>query len=185
MYFNFKITGLSVDEIWLLQLARQNSNKENRDIIQPYLEGKDLSSLEKYIQKTKEGHFILSKVGREIYEKATTSYIVEDVDVKLTDWLVKHYQSNDRLGGNKKKMSYYIAAIREELNLSPTQLFVLIQTYVNDDKAFTYSRKAENLLFNPGNVFRTKFSPDESPLCQYYEQYEDSLKDKFAAAEPK
>ncbi len=185
MYFNFKITGLSVDEIFLLQLARQNSNKENRDIIQPYLESKDLSNLDKYIHKSKEGHFILSKAGREIYEKATTSYIVEEVDIKLTNWLVKHYQDNDRLGGNKKKMAYYLAAIREEVNLSPTELFILINTYVNDEKAFTYSKKAENLLFSPGNVFRTKFSPDESPLCQYYEQHEDSLKDKFAAAEPK
>lgn len=180
MNFNFNISKeLSIDDIWLLQITRQNSNKESREKTQPYLESKDLTHLDKYIQKTKEGHYILTKEGREVYDKVTTTYSVEEVDTKITEWLISQYTSVDKLGGNKKKMAYYLSAIRTEVGLSPKELYVLLQHFINDEKAFLYSQKAEKLLFNPGNVFRTKFSPDESPICQYYEQYEEILKDKF------
>lgn len=180
MYYNFKITNLNIEDIWLLQIARQNSTKAFTEILQPYLESKDLSGVSKYITRTREGKIILNKEGKELYEKVTTSHEVEESDVKTMQWLVEQYTAADKIGGNKKKMAYYIAAIRETKNLTPVQLYIVLQHFINDERAFEYSKKAENLLFSPGNAFRTKFSPDESPICQYYDRYEQIFLEKFS-----
>lgn len=179
MYFNFKIMSeeLSIDDILLLQVIKQNSSKDST--LQSYIESKDISVLSPYVQTTKEGKTILNKLGREVYDKVTTSVEVEESDIKITDWLIKQYQSVDKLGGNKKKMAYYIACLRVQLNLEPIQLFYVLQYFISDTNRFEYSKKAENLLFTPGNPFRTKFGLDESPIARYYEEYEEIFQERF------
>lgn len=180
MYYNFNIAktnGLTPDDVFTLQMVYQNSSEQFP--IQEEIEKRDLTNLEKYISQTKKGKTILNKQGKELYQKVTSSFETIEEDFLVMKWIVGEYERADKMVGSKTKILYYISAIRTEMGISPKKMLILLQEFISDKDQFKWSNKLENLLFNPGNVFRTKFSLTESPLYQYYERYQNIIDEKF------
>lgn len=180
-YFNFNLAEknrLSPIDIINLQLIKQNKFENLSKIIEDifYDDGYSLDEYEKegfvsYIKGTTKQSIYekirLTKKGEELLEMIETPDVEED-DVKILNWLIKVYNSEDKVIGNKKRTASGIASFRANTGIEKNKLAFLLRTFINDEKNFEYSQKLENLFFNSKNIYQRRFVLDDCKLYEYY-----------------
>lgn len=177
-YFNFKLAeknSLSPYDVLNLQLINQNRIEDlsyyikniPQDVINKYeelgyieyIKGKPNQDIFNKIRLSKKGNSFLDTL--EVAE-------VNDDDIKILNWLINLYNSEDKLIGNKKRILSGIANFRLHTGIEKNNLALLLKVFSKDEESFQYSKKLENLFFDSKNIFQRKFSLDSCKLYEYY-----------------
>ena len=127
----------------------------------------------------------------------------EAIDLKLANWIETIYKKRPNyIKSNITEMARRLHWFRFEKGMEPNEVAVLIENFLNDtyiddpddkrnfnDKFREFkndnpraqnSNKAENVIFSPNNRYQKYYSLEKSPLNDYYEQFTDFIKKKWA-----
>lgn len=116
----------------------------------------------------------LDKAGKDLLKDLVEAE-VSDEDVKVFDWLSKHYKEIGKEVGNGSKTKRHIRDFRTKSGIEKNNLVRLCLAFISDEDNMQFSQKLEYVFYKPKTVFATKFELEESRLYQYYIK----LKDQF------
>lgn len=194
MYINFKKLedyGLVCEYFFLLIAIKQKEELNtfayyDEDIVEVWLEAG-------IIKKLKGGDLRLDKKGLKILKDITdSSEITKDTEI-LVEWLIKVYKAKGGIVRNKKETKRRLQWFSDQTGFYGNKLALLLQCFINDtydkdsglsiDEAkrinprLQLSVMVDNVMFTPPNNFSTKYSLDNSPLWDYYEENESYIED--------
>lgn len=189
-YFNFILAEknrlLPLDVI-SLQLIKQNKIDAYQNLIENTISLSSINSYEELGLIT----YIKGKPSQSIYEKIRLTKKgvdlldlietpdVEEDDIKLLDWLIGIYESEDKMIGNKKRIASGIANFRVNTGIRKNNLALLLRSFINDENTFEFSQKLENVFFNAKNLFQRRFVLDDCKLYEYYLKNKDYFEQNF------
>lgn len=173
--------GLFPQDVACLQLIKQNSTEPLIwEAIKAYISYTDIqrydsAGLITYVNKKKKSQddlevLRLSDLGKEILEQLETPEVTEG-DIQMRDYLIQMYLNNEdeeRVVGNKKKISMYIAVMRGKLGLTLHQFYYLCDLFL---KNHTFTKNLEYVFFNSNKNRYGKFKDnmEDSALYQFYD----------------
>lgn len=179
MYINFEILktkAISLSDLMLLQVAKQNKYEDLSHIIKHTFSSNDLDNLVnlgllELIKGSKndslESRIRISKKGSSILDDIETPEVLQE-DIMLFDWISDVYLSLGKEIGNKKKTKMYIALFRTESGIEKNHLATLLEKFVKDESNMEYNFRLEYAFFKPTNVYQTRFDINQSRLYSYY-----------------
>lgn len=183
-----KSRNLSLHEFAILCLLRQNKFENNLDILETELNTdvlkkfEDLNLIEQVKRKNKAQNEIelirTSKKGSEWIEDISTAELCEDT-LKIYNWIENIYLSTNREIGNKKKTKQFISQFSKESGITRNHLAYLIQSFINTDSEFEWSKKLQFLFFKGDSLFSVRFDLSASRLYQYYQKRRDYFEQEF------
>lgn len=187
MYINIDILnkkGLSLHEISLLQIIKQNKTTDCSEFIEKNLNEDIKSKFDSLalVDYTKKGKINTTKKANEWLEDISTPEVTED-SLRIFEWIKSIYLTQGKSLGNQKKTKTFIAQFSAESGIEKNCLAFLIQKFVNDEKEMEYSKVLQYLFFKGDSVFSTRFDIHSSRLYQYYLKYEDYFKKEFERLE--
>lgn len=173
--------GLSLQEVVVLYLIKQNKLENQENNIATYLDDEmllkfdDLGYLDRVKKKRKsDSDFKILRTTKEANDFLDNCEVPEVTkgDLEMFDYLSKMYLSHedtDRIIGNKKLVKKYIAIFRNNVGLSLHQMYWLCWLFLDEYK---YTKKLENIFFdrNKNRFLGFKNNIEESPLYQYYDE---------------
>lgn len=191
-YINLNILkskNLSLHELGVLQLCKQNRIEDLSEILEQEKETLNKLSENGYLEEIKgtktQSQFQkirASKKGVEALDLVSTPLVTEN-ELKIFEWVKNIYKNLDKEVGNEKKCKIYIAQFSAESGISRNSLAFLIQTFLNDEKEMEYSQRLEYLFYKGASVFNVKFDLYQSRLFQYYKKQEEYFNAKFKTFE--
>lgn len=190
-YINYEILtskNLSLNELPVLQLIKQNKTEDLSQEIKFQVE--DTAIIEKWLNigyieiiKGKKGQteyqkLRTTKLGNKVLEDIATANTSED-SLKIFDWISELYKQSGKELGNQKKTKQFIAQFSKESGIEKNSLAFLIQSFVNDETLFEWSKVLQYLFFKGDSIFAVKFDLYASRLYQYYQKNEDYFNEQF------
>ena len=188
-YINTKILkqhNLNLQQVSLLQILHQNKTEDMSELLESYngdldvLNEKGLLSEVKAKNKQESVYkrLRLSKKGSELLNNLSIVDIDED-SLKIYDWIAEIYKQSGKELGNQKKTKQFIAQFSKESGIHKNSLAFLIQSFVNDESQFEWSKVLQYLFFKGDSVFAIRFDLHSSKLYQYYLKNENYFLEKF------
>tara|TARA_R110000782_G_scaffold252394_1_gene340174 strand:+ start:871 stop:1467 length:597 start_codon:yes stop_codon:yes gene_type:complete len=192
MYLNFKLLHsreLTPSDFSFLLAVKGNKIEDNSATLEHYFkdtlvkfEETNLITFVKAKNKsqTKYNTVRLTSLGNEWVDDLTTPNISEG-DVKMRDYLCKMYLDNadtERVIGNKKLISMYISILRTHLGLDLHEFYYLCDYFLS---VHTFTKKLENIFMdrNKNRYGNFKSNIEDSSLHQFWEQYEQEIREYF------
>ena len=120
----------------------------------------------------------MSKKGREVLDAIETPEVTED-SLRIFEWIKQIYISAGKDLGNQKKTKMFIAQFSAESGIQRNALAFLIQSFINDESQFEWSKVLQYLFFKGESVFNIKFDLHSSRLYQYYLKNQNYFDNKF------
>ena len=188
-YINTKILeqkNLNLTQVALLQILHQNRTEDMSELLESYNDDLDVLKDRGFIDEVKAKNkqesvfklLRLSKTGKSVLDTVETPEVSED-DLKIFNWVAGIYANTGREIGNAKRTKMFISQFSKESGISKNSLAFLIQTFINDESQFDWSRKLQNLFFKGESVFSVRFDLHSSRLYQYYLKNENYFLEKF------
>lgn len=190
-YINYEILtskNLSLYELPILQLIKQNKTEDLSNEIKFQVE--DTQFIEKWLNigyievikgkkcQTEYQKLRTTKLGNKVLEDIGTADITED-SLKIFDWISELYKQSGKDLGNQKKTKQFIAQFSKESGIEKNSLAFLIQSFVNDESQFDWSKVLQYLFFKGDSVFAVRFDLHSSRLYQFYQKNEDYFREQF------
>jgi len=94
----------------------------------------------------------LSKKGKELLTNLEIAEVNED-SLKIYDWIADIYKQSGKELGNQKRTKQFIAQFSKESGIEKNSLAFLIQSFVNDESQFEWSKVLQYLFFKGESVF--------------------------------
>lgn len=166
MYINFnylKKLNISYESLITLQAIHQN-RVENLNLF--ILDNFDVSSLEDYITRLKNGDLRLNKKGKDLLDKVQIPNYHEN-DEKLADYLLNKYNDEKLMICPKSKLLKLIAWFRAETSLTHKEIYNLIVSYFDSEES-QYNKRLDYLFFKPVNAY-SQPNLENSRLYSWYE----------------
>lgn len=189
MYINTKILkqkNLNLTQVALLQILHQNRTEDMSELLKSYNGDLDVLKDKGFIDEVKAKNkqksvfklLRLSKTGKSVLDAVETPEVNED-DLKIFDWVANIYANTGREIGNAKRTKMFIAQFSKESGISKNSLAFLIQSFINDESQFDWSKKLQHLFFKGDSVFSVRFDLNSSRLYQYYLKNQNFFDTKF------
>lgn len=190
MYINLNVLlhhELDLKDLVNLVLIRQQKFEDNGEYLEKVV---SLSDIQYYYDKgwiteikgkksnTQHQKLRLTDKGRDLLDALDTPEVTQE-DIVLRDWLIEIYNKEEKIIGNKKRITQGLAFFRAYSGITKNKLAFLLKTFVTDENNFKYNQKLENVFFDNSNVFNNRFSLDASRLWQYYLRKKDFFDSKF------
>lgn len=192
MYINFKLLrekGIEIKTITDLIAVKQNKTENLSEYLSQELNAGDLRALEElgYITYRKaknkaENAYNLVRTtdkANKLLDDITTPEVDED-SLKIFEWVKSIYLRENKEIGNQKRTKMFIAQFTKESGISKNHLCFLIQSFLADEKEFTYSQRMQYLFFKGESLFSVKFDLHSSRLYQYYLKNEQYFLEQFS-----
>ena len=180
MYINttiLKSKNLSLQEFSVLCLIRQQKFENNTEILESEVNGDILGKftalgLVEYVSRKNKAQKELdlirtSKKGNEWIDDINTADVCEDT-LKIYNWVENIYLSTNREIGNKKRTKQCIAQFSKESTITRNHVAFLIQSFINTESEFDWSKKLQFLFFKGESLFSIRFDLHSSRLYQFY-----------------
>lgn len=185
MYINiplFRQKNLQPEDIFYLCAIKQIDKEVLEIIPNNVLERFKELSLVEYIKGKKNEEdwckIRLSKKGKELLENISIAEVDED-SLKIFNWITEIYKQSGKELGNQKKTKQFIAQFSKESGIEKNSLAFLIQSFVNDESQFEWSKVLQYLFFKGDSVFSIRFDLSASRLYQYYQKNEEYFNEQF------
>lgn len=191
MYINttiLKSKNLSLQEFSVLCLIRQQKFENNTEILESEVNGGILGKfvslgLVEYVSRKNKAQKELdlirtSKKGNEWIDDINTADVCEDT-LKIYNWVENIYLSTNREIGNKKRTKQFIAQFSKESTITRNHLAYLIQSFINTESEFDWSKKLQFLFFKGESLFSVRFDLHSSRLYQFYLKQESYFLEQF------
>ena len=191
MYINtpiLKSKNLSLQEFSVLCLIRQQKFENNTEILESEVNGDILGKfvslgLVEYVSRKNKAQKELdlirtSKKGNEWIDDINTADVCEDT-LKIYNWVENIYLSTNREIGNKKRTKQFIAQFSKESTITRNHLAYLIQSFINTESEFDWSKKLQFLFFKGESLFSVRFDLHSSRLYQFYLKQENYFLEQF------
>lgn len=182
MFINFKEHNLELGDLELLTAMKQNET----DWLIQHLSEASLNRLEalgfisRVKPKNKQSHpystLRLSTKAKDFFTKIDTPE-VEEQDIRVKEWLVKHYTDRGKDIGNKKKLERHIRDFRIKSGIEKNCLIALCVDFLRENEE--RSNKLEYVFYRPKTAFETRFDLEESWLYQHYIKNKERLDQVF------
>jgi len=192
MYINIKLIqsrGLSLNEFTLLCVIKQQKFENNSHILESELNTdvlkkfEDLNLIEQVKRKNKAQTEIellrTTKKGNEWLDDIGTAEVCED-SLKIYQWIENIYLRTGREIGNKKRTKQFISQFSKESGITKNHLAFLIQSFINTESEFEWSKKLQFLFFKGESLFSVRFDLNNSRLYQFYQKNEKHFTEQFA-----
>ena len=192
MYINttiLKSKNLSLQEFSVLCLIRQQKFENNTEILEYELNTevlekfKDLGLVEYVSRKNKAQKELdlirTSKKANDWIDDINTADVCEDI-LKIYNWVENIYLSTNREIGNKKRTKQFIAQFSKESSITRNHLAYLIQSFINTESEFDWSKKLQFLFFKGESLFSVRFDLHSSRLYQFYLKQENYFLEQFS-----
>ena len=192
MYINttiLKSKNLSLQEFSVLCLIRQQKFENNTEILEYELNTevlekfKDLGLVEYVSRKNKAQKELdlirTSKKANDWIDDINTADVCED-SLKIYNWVENIYLSTNREIGNKKRTKQFIAQFSKESSITRNHLAYLIQSFINTESEFDWSKKLQFLFFKGESLFSVRFDLHSSRLYQFYLKQENYFLEQFS-----
>ena len=192
MYINttiLKSKNLSLQEFSVLCLIRQQKFENNTEILEYELNTevlekfKDLGLVEYVSRKNKAQKELdlirTSKKANDWIDDINTADVCEDT-LKIYNWVENIYLSTNREIGNKKRTKQFIAQFSKESSITRNHLAYLIQSFINTESEFDWSKKLQFLFFKGESLFSVRFDLHSSRLYQFYLKQENYFLEQFS-----
>lgn len=192
MYINtiiLKSKNLSLQEFSVLCLIRQQKFENNTEILESEVNGDILGKFQtlglvEYISRKNKAQKELdlirtSKKGNEWIDDINTADVCEDT-LKIYNWVENIYLSTNREIGNKKRTKQFIAQFSKESSITRNHLAFLIQSFINTESEFDWSKKLQFLFFKGESLFSVRFDLHSSRLYQFYLKQENYFLEQFS-----
>lgn len=190
-YFNYKLAekrGLSPKDVHILQLIRQNRTEDMSEYLILEIEEENLKRLLAFDllttvkAKNKKDHdyrrLRLSKKGNTWYSDLQTVNTVEN-DFEMFNYVKKIYVQLQKDIGDENNVVNLIAWFRGETQFTHKQIFVLLNTFVNDDAQMSYSNILEYVIWKRPHIHAVKPALKDSRLWKYYINNKVAFDNKF------
>lgn len=192
MYINttiLKSKNLSLQEFSVLCLIRQQKFENNTKILESEVNGDILGKFQtlglvEYVSRKNKAQKELdlirtSKKGNEWIDDINTADVCEDT-LKIYNWVENIYLSTNREIGNKKRTKQFIAQFSKESSITRNHLAFLIQSFINTESEFDWSKKLQFLFFKGESLFSVRFDLHSSRLYQFYLKQENYFLEQFS-----
>lgn len=192
MYINTTILeskNLSLQEFSVLCLIRQQKFENNTEILESEVNGDILGKFQtlglvEYVSRKNKAQKELdlirtSKKGNEWIDDINTADVCEDT-LKIYNWVENIYLSTNREIGNKKRTKQFIAQFSKESSITRNHLAFLIQSFINTESEFDWSKKLQFLFFKGESLFSVRFDLHSSRLYQFYLKQENYFLEQFS-----
>jgi len=178
MYINlqlFRQKNLHPEDLFYLCSVKQVDKEVLETLPNDVLERfKELSLVEYIKGKKNEEDWCKVRLSKKGSELLNTLDIpdVEEGDLKMAEYLFQMYlnhEDEDRVLGNKKAITRYIAILRNHLDLSLHQFFYLCEYFLAE---YPYTKKLENIFLdkNKNRYGEFKNHISDSVLFQFYDE---------------
>lgn len=178
--------GLSLQEVVVLYLIKQNKLENQENNIATYLDDEmllkfdDLGYLDRVKKKRKsDSDFKILRTTKKANDFLDNCEVPEVTkgDLEMFEYLSKMYldhEDTDRVIGNKKLVKKYIAIFRNHIGLSLHKMYWLCWLFLEEHK---YTKKLENIFFdrNKNRFLGFKNNIEESTLYQYYDENKEDI----------
>jgi hypothetical protein len=189
MYINTNIVkhyNLNLQQVALLQILHQAKNEDVSEWLESYNGDLDVLNEKSFLSEVKAKNkqesvykrIRLSKKGREVLDAIETPEVTED-SLRIFEWIKQIYISAGKDLGNQKKTKMFIAQFSAESGIQRNALAFLIQSFINDESHFEWSKVLQYLFFKGESVFNIKFDLHSSRLYQYYLKNQNYFDNKF------
>lgn len=189
MYINTNIVkhyNLNLQQVALLQILHQAKNEDVSELLESYNGDLDVLNEKSFLSEVKAKNkqesvykrLRLSKKGREVLDAIETPEVTED-SLRIFEWIKQIYISAGKDLGNQKKTKMFIAQFSAESGIQRNALAFLIQSFINDESQFEWSKVLQYLFFKGESVFNIKFDLHSSRLYQYYLKNQNYFDNKF------
>lgn len=189
MYINTNIVkhyNLNLQQVALLQILHQAKNEDVSEWLESYNGDLDVLHYKGFLSEVKAKNkqesvykrLRLSKKGREVLDAIETPEVTED-SLRIFEWIKQIYISAGKDLGNQKKTKMFIAQFSAESGIQRNALAFLIQSFINDESQFEWSKVLQYLFFKGESVFNIKFDLHSSRLYQYYLKNQNYFDNKF------
>lgn len=189
MYINTNIVkhyNLNLQQVALLQILHQAKNEDVSEWLESYNGDLDVLHYKGFLSEVKAKskqesvykRLRLSKKGREVLDAIETPEVTED-SLRIFEWIKQIYISAGKDLGNQKKTKMFIAQFSAESGIQRNALAFLIQSFINDESQFEWSKVLQYLFFKGESVFNIKFDLHSSRLYQYYLKNQNYFDNKF------
>lgn len=189
MYINTNIVkhyNLNLQQVALLQILHQAKNEDVSEWLESYNGDLDVLNEKSFLSEVKAKNkqestykrLRLSKKGREVLDAIETPEVTED-SLRIFEWIKQIYISAGKDLGNQKKTKMFIAQFSAESGIQRNALAFLIQSFINDESQFEWSKVLQYLFFKGESVFNIKFDLHSSRLYQYYLKNQNYFDNKF------
>ena len=192
MYINTTILeskNLSLQEFSVLCLIRQQKFENNTEILESEVNVDILGKFQtlglvEYVSRKNKAQKELdlirtSKKGNEWIDDINTADVCEDT-LKIYNWVENIYLSTNREIGNKKRTKQFIAQFSKESSITRNHLAFLIQSFINTESEFDWSKKLQFLFFKGESLFSVRFDLHSSRLYQFYLKQENYFLEQFS-----
>lgn len=189
MYINTNILkhhNLNLQQVTLLQILHQAKTEDVSELLESYNGDLDVLHYKGFLSEVKAKNkqesvykrLRLSKKGREVLDAIETPEVTED-SLRIFEWIKQIYISAGKDLGNQKKTKMFIAQFSAESGIQRNALAFLIQSFINDESQFEWSKVLQYLFFKGESVFNIKFDLHSSRLYQYYLKNQNYFDNKF------
>ena len=189
MFINTNIVkhhNLNLQQVALLQILHQAKNEDVSEWLESYNGDLDVLHYKGFLSEVKAKNkqesvykrLRLSKKGREVLDAIETPEVTED-SLRIFEWIKQIYISAGKDLGNQKKTKMFIAQFSAESGIQRNALAFLIQSFINDESQFEWSKTLQYLFFKGDSVFNIKFDLHSSRLYQYYLKNQNYFDNKF------
>lgn len=189
MYINTNIVkhyNLNLQQVALMQILHQAKNEDVSEWLESYNGDLDVLHYKGFLSEVKAKskqesvykRLRLSKKGREVLDAIETPEVTED-SLRIFEWIKQIYISAGKDLGNQKKTKMFIAQFSAESGIQRNALAFLIQSFINDESQFEWSKVLQYLFFKGESVFNIKFDLNSSRLYQYYLKNQNYFDNKF------
>ena len=156
MYINTNIVkhyNLNLQQVALLQILHQAKNEDVSEWLESYNGDLDVLNEKSFLSEVKAKNkqesvykrLRLSKKGREVLDAIETPEVTED-SLRIFEWIKQIYISAGKDLGNQKKTKMFIAQFSAESGIKRNALAFLIQSFINDESQFEWSKVLQYLL---------------------------------------
>lgn len=120
----------------------------------------------------------LSKKGKDIFSSLEEAPIEEE-DLKIFDWLSKHYLKLDKTIGNGARTKRHIRDFRISSGIEKNNLIILCLDFLKDEENMHYNNVLEYAFYKAPTAFQVRFNLEDSRLYKHYLKHKDRIDKKF------
>lgn len=185
MYINFSLypSFLQPQDLFFLCVVKQVNTEINipDDTLQRFSDNNLIMWIKGKPKEEQRLKIRLSEVGKKLLENLETPDVTEG-DIKMAEYLFQIYLSHEdteRVLGNKKAITKYIAVLRNHLALSLYQFYYLCEFFLSEH---VFTKKLENIFMDKNKIRYGDFKHniDSSILFQFFEQRKQDIERYWA-----
>src|SRR5690606_12369435 len=168
-------------EVLCMQILKQNKYENREEEIAMYFTDDIFEKFEKQgiITKVKKKRksdsdfsiLRLTSKGSKLLLEFTETYLVEEEDIIIFEWLKKLYLRLGKEIGSETKCKNLISWFRRESGIHKNELIILCKEFVSDEERIEYSKVLQYVFWRGENHFQTNPKLEDSKLWLYYEKH--------------